>query len=154
MRNSVLLAAIAGVSITAWSPNAFADPFDLYIKNIDHQPVTVTLSKENSNCFETDAKQLGEVFENVAPGKQVLIHAWKKGGHGCNGLQGEFEVVFNPGVGRRTTQHFDFDSEGALELTTDVLTRIRANSWRMTITTTSIPIRLSKALSSPPSARP
>ncbi len=117
MKNSVLLAAIAGVSITAWSPNAFADAFDLYVKNIDHQPVTVTLSGENNNCFETDAKQLGEVFENVAPGKQVLIHAWKKGGHGCNGVQGEFELVFNPGAGVKTTQHFDYDSDGNLELT-------------------------------------
>lgn len=118
MKNSVLLAAIAGVSVTAWSPSAFAnDPFDLYVKNIDHQPVTITLSNENNNCFETDAKQLGEVFENVAPGKQVLIHAWKKSGHGCNGVQGEFELVFNPGVGVKTTQHFDYDSDGGLELT-------------------------------------
>ena len=34
-------------------------------------------------------------------------------------MQGEFEVVFNPGVSEtKTTQHFDYDSDGNLELST------------------------------------
>jgi hypothetical protein len=88
----------------------------LWLKNIDSQPVTMTLSTENSNCYEGEPG-LGRIWQNLAPGAQVKMTLWRVQGHGCDGDQGEFEIVFDPGVGAANTQHFDFDNDGGLELT-------------------------------------
>ena len=94
----------------------------LWLKNIDHQPVTMTLSSDNNNCYE-GLPPLGEVWENVAPGAQVKMFLSRKQGHNCDGEQGQFEIVFDPGVGLKKIQHFDFSNEGELQLTT------RANTY-------------------------
>jgi hypothetical protein len=89
--------------------------FDLYIKNVDAMPVTITLLNDKNNCYEGDVP-LGQIWENLAPGKQVKIRLARVQGHGCDGRQGEFELEFKPGVGVNTNQHFDFDNSGGLEL--------------------------------------
>jgi hypothetical protein len=117
-RNIVRLSAIAPVLAVSLLPSAATanDTSTLWLKNIDQSPVTMTLSTENSNCYEGQP-QLGEVWENVAPGAQVKMLLSRVQGHGCNGHQGEFEISFDPGVGVKKIQHFDFDNGGELELT-------------------------------------
>ncbi len=90
--------------------------FDLYIKNDDTMPITITLLKDNYNCYEGDVP-LGQIWENLAPGEQIKIRLARVQGHGCDGKQGEFEVQFKPGVSEsKTNQHFDFDNSGGLQL--------------------------------------
>ena len=102
-------------SVLGTAESADAEAVNLFIKNGDTQPVTVTLQTENNNCYESDQTTLGQVWE-IAPGGQVKMFFWRVGGHGCNGRQGEFELAFDPPVGANKTTHFDYDSHGGLEL--------------------------------------
>jgi hypothetical protein len=89
---------------------------DLYIKNIDSQPITIKLLTEENNCYEGNVP-LGQIWENLAPGSTIKITLARVQGHGCDGRQGEFTLEFTPGVGVKTKQHFDFDNGGNLGLT-------------------------------------
>jgi len=89
--------------------------FPLRIFNTDSQPITITISNENYNCYEGDPP-IGNSFNNVQPGEYKTIMLSRVQGHGCDGRQGEFELVFSPGYNGYTVQHFDFDNDGGLEL--------------------------------------
>jgi hypothetical protein len=94
--------------------------FNLHLKNIDSQPITFKILTTGHNCYQ-GSPGLGQIFENVAPGKHVTIRLARVQGHGCNGEQGQFEVEFTPGVGTNyTIQHFDFDNSGTLNRTSQV----------------------------------
>lgn len=112
------LAGIVFAGTAVFSNQAMAANriFDLYIENSDSKPVTITISSEDNNCYE-GTPGVGEVFQNVIPKGRVKITLARVQGHGCNGKQGEFSLVFDPGVGVKTIQHFDFDNDGGLELT-------------------------------------
>jgi hypothetical protein len=110
---AVGVASLASVLGTAG--RADAEAINLFIKNGDTQPVTVTLKTDNYNCYESDQTILGQIWK-IPPGSQVKMFFWRVGGHGCNGRQGEFELEFNPSVDEKKVTHFDYDSHGGLEV--------------------------------------
>jgi hypothetical protein len=110
---AVVVASLAAVLGTAGC--ADAEAVNLFIKNGDTQPVTVTLRADNNNCYESDQTALGQIW-NIPPAGQVKMFFWRVGGHGCNGRQGEFELEFDPAVGASKVTHFDYDSHGGLEV--------------------------------------
>jgi hypothetical protein len=101
--------------ITAFSSVQLSAQIHLHIQNVDSQPVTVELLNDNFNCYEGPVS-LGQIWENLATGASVTMDLYRVHGHGCDGRQGEFELKFTPGAGIYTTQHFDFDNDGHLEL--------------------------------------
>jgi hypothetical protein len=80
----------------------------LHVKNIDSAPVTVEIVYTNE-CWEGN-KPKGEIWENLAPGKTADIWIARIQGHDCDGKQGGFALEFNPGVGAKKIQYFEFDN--------------------------------------------
>jgi hypothetical protein len=100
--------------------------FPLHILNGGLVPVTATLSTENYNCYEGNPP-LGQVF-HIPPGEKATISIARVQGHGCDGGQGEFEIIFSPDAGGYKIQHFDFSNDGDLRLTAN-----RANVYPGTL---------------------
>jgi hypothetical protein len=106
-----LSAATAGIS-TAEAANRI---FNLHLYNADYKPVTFTIMKGGSNCYE-GTPGLGEIFSNIAPGQSATITIARVQGHGCDGKNGQFGIEFDPGVGHRNIQYFAYSNDGGLWL--------------------------------------
>lgn len=109
-------AILCGSACMMFAGHAWAEDriFPLYIENAGIAPVTATLSTENYNCYE-GTPPLGQVF-HISPGQKAMVTIARVQGHGCNGRQGEFEIEFSPDAGGYKIQHFDFDNDGHIEL--------------------------------------
>src|SRR3954452_17043935 len=114
-------------SLALMTAHAAMASIPLHIYNSDSRQINVKISDEIFNCYEGDFP-IGHSFNNVLPGQSVTIMLSRVQGHGCDGRQGEFELIFDPAYNNYRIQHFDFDNDGGLELSSG-----RANPYPGTL---------------------
>jgi len=114
----VLFMIMAALTASLMSAQASAASriFNLHVKNIDSRPVSVKLTGDYTplnNCYE-GTPGIGQDFGNLAPGDQITIRIARVQGHGCNGEQGRFGLLFAPSDGPREREYFNFNNGGGM----------------------------------------
>jgi hypothetical protein len=94
-----------------------ANPGRLRIQNDSDYYITYTVPQEGWNCCDGDF-QRGAVFESVDPHSTSDYYTYgRTEGHGCDGRQGQFQLLPSFPTYRAEPQQFDFDSNGTIQLT-------------------------------------
>lgn len=81
-----------------------------HIKNVDHRTVTITFIEKH--CWEGSIIN-GQVTV-LAPNEQLDIRVLRRQGHGCDGDNGSFRLVFSPKIGDYESVEFNFTNDGSL----------------------------------------
>ncbi len=108
------LVAIAALATQFNDAVAASRIFPLYLKNGLNWPITFTIVM--GNCYQgTGYYHRNRLHQGpVYPGQAVKLTIARVQGHGCNGKQGKFALRIS---GQPEMQHFEFNNEGSLTLT-------------------------------------